>query len=110
MPKRFHLFWLLCLLIAAPAFGQSIMERLITPGPLSSAHARLESRCDSCHTSFQKTAQNSKCTACHAGVGSDVARGQRFHGKFALARSGACKTCHSEHKGRGFGLIRLDRA
>lgn len=110
MRGKLRLFWLLCLLLAAPAFGQSIMERLITPGPLTAHHARLESRCDSCHSSFQKTAQNGKCTACHAGVGSDVARGQRFHGKFAPARSGACKTCHSEHKGRGFGLIRLDRA
>ncbi len=110
MMRGLRLFWLLCLMLAAPAFGQSIVERLITPGPLSSPHARLEGRCDSCHTSFQKTAQNSKCTACHAGVGSDVARGQRFHGKFAAARSGACKTCHSEHKGRGFGLIQLNRA
>ena len=96
MPRGLRLFWLLCLLLAAPAFGQSIVERLITPGPLSSAHARLESRCDSSHTSFQKTAQNSKCTACHAGVGSAIARGPRFHGKFAPARTGGCTPCHSD--------------
>jgi Doubled CXXCH motif (Paired_CXXCH_1) len=110
MLKGLRLFWLLCLLLAAPAFGQSIMERLITPGQLSGPHARLESKCDSCHTSFQKGLQNSKCTACHAGIGSDVARSIGFHGKFTPARSGQCKTCHSEHKGRGFGLIRFDRA
>lgn len=94
----------------APAFGQSVMERLVTPGPLAAAHAALESRCDSCHTSFQKTAQNARCTACHRGVGSDIASGTRFHGKFGPARAGACKTCHSDHKGRGFALIQLNRA
>lgn len=100
---------LLFLMVAAPAFGQSIVERLITPGPLSNAHARLESRCDSCHTSFRKEAQNSKCTACHGPVGSDIAAGTGFHGRFAPARTGACKTCHTDHKGRNFALVRLDR-
>ncbi len=105
-----RLIWLLCLMLAAPLMGQTIVERLITPGPLSNAHARLESKCDSCHSSFQKTAQNNKCTACHGGVGGDIASRTRFHGKFGPARTGACKSCHSDHKGRGFGLIQLNRA
>ncbi|MDE2437297.1 MAG: cytochrome C [Sphingomonadales bacterium] len=105
-----RLLWFLALMVAAPAIGQTIMERLVTPGPLSSAHARLESRCDSCHSSFRKEAQNGRCTACHRGVGADIASGTHFHGRFGPARSGACKTCHSDHKGRGFGLIQLNRA
>jgi hypothetical protein len=109
MHRTFKFLWLLFLLFATPLMAQSIMERLITPGPLSNAHARLESRCSSCHTSFQKTAQNSRCITCHVPVGRDIAAGSGFHGKFAPARSGACKTCHSDHKGRNFGLIRLDR-
>lgn len=100
---------LLCLVLATPVLAQTVMERLVTPGPLSSAHARLESKCDSCHSSFKKEAQNGKCVSCHKGVGSDIATGSKFHGKYGPARSGSCKTCHSEHKGRGFGLIRLDR-
>jgi hypothetical protein len=110
MRHALRLFWLLCLLMATPVLAQSIMERLITPGPLSSAHARLESRCESCHSSFRKEAQNNKCTACHAGVRGDIASGTRFHGKFGPARTGTCKSCHSDHKGRGFGLIQLNRA
>jgi len=110
MRRSLRLFWLLCLLMAAPVFAQSIMERLVTPGPLSNAHAKLEAHCDSCHTSFKKEAQNIKCIACHKGIGGDVASGTRFHGKFGPARTGTCKSCHSEHKGRGVGLIRLDRA
>jgi len=109
MRRALHLVWMLCLLAATPALAQSIMERLITPGPLAAGHARLESNCNSCHSSFRKEAQNAKCTSCHKGVGSDIASRTRFHGKFVPARSGACKSCHSEHKGRGFALIRLDR-
>ncbi len=110
MRQWLRLLWLLCIVVATPVMAQTIVERLITPGPLSSAHARLESRCDSCHSSFQKTAQNSKCTACHGGVGADIASGTHFHGRFGPARSGACKSCHSDHKGRGFALIQLNRA
>ncbi len=110
MHRWWRLVWLAFLLVASPLLAQSVMERLVTPGPLSAAHARLESKCDACHTSFQKTAQNGRCTACHKGVGSDIATGTKYHGKHAPARSAACKSCHSEHKGRGFALIRLDRA
>ncbi len=110
MPRGLRLLWLLLVLLATPVGAQSIVERLITPGPLSSAHARLESRCDSCHTSFRKEAQDAKCTSCHSGIGGDIASRTRFHGKFTPARTGACKSCHSEHKGRGSALIRLDRA
>lgn len=110
LSKWLRLIWLACLVLAAPLAAQTIMERLVTPGPLSGAHARLESKCDSCHSSFRKESQNGRCAACHKGVGGDVASGTRFHGKFGPARSGACKTCHSEHKGRGFGLIQINRA
>jgi hypothetical protein len=110
MGKALRLVLLLLALLAAPVFAQSIVERLITPGPLAGAHAKLEANCSACHSSFQKTAQNGKCIACHKAVGTDIARGQGYHGKFAPARTGACKTCHSDHKGRGFGLVRLDRA
>lgn len=102
---------LLCLLglfLAGPVLAQSIMERLITPGPLSSAHARLEGNCTACHSSFRKEAQNSQCVACHKDVGGDVAAGKGYHGKFAPARSGTCRSCHNDHKGRGFAVVQLD--
>ena len=110
MTRLRSLFLLFCLLIGGPVAAQSIMERLVTPGALSAGHARLESQCDSCHTSFRKEAQNGKCLACHRGVRADIASQSRFHGKFAPARTQVCKSCHSEHKGRGFALIRLNRA
>ncbi|MDE2596052.1 MAG: cytochrome C [Sphingomonadales bacterium] len=105
-----RLLWMLAILLATPVCAQSIVERLITPGPLSNVHARLESSCDSCHSSFRKEAQNAKCNACHRGVAADIAGGTHFHGRFGPARGGACKSCHSDHKGRGFALIQLNRA
>lgn len=110
MRRSIGILWLLLLMVAAPAFGQTIIERLITPGPLASAHAKLESKCDSCHTSFRKAAQNDRCIACHRKVGADIASRRGFHGKFTPARTEACKTCHSDHKGRGYALIHFATA
>ncbi len=101
---------LLTLLFAAPLGAESIMERLITPGPLASAHAKLESKCENCHTSFKKEAQNTKCTACHRDIAADVASGKGYHGKSSSARSASCKSCHSDHQGRSFALVKLNRA
>ena len=55
MRQALRLLSLLCLLLAAQASAQSILERLVTPGLLSGAHARLEASCGSCHSSFQRS-------------------------------------------------------
>lgn len=113
--RRLLLFaWLLLAGIgfgmAAPsAVAQSIMERLVTPGPLSSPHAKLESKCSACHTSFQRATENRQCIACHAEVGRDVASAKGFHGQFAAARSQTCRSCHSEHHGREHTIVAFTR-
>ncbi|GAA4759665.1 cytochrome c3 family protein [Novosphingobium ginsenosidimutans] len=108
MRRALALLWLLCLCLATPVTAQTIMERLVTPGPLANSHAKLESNCEACHSSFRKEAQNGKCLSCHKGVASDVASGTKFHGRFGPARSSSCKSCHSDHKGRNNGLIALN--
>ncbi|MGB7654868.1 MAG: cytochrome c3 family protein [Novosphingobium sp.] len=110
MQRLQALFWLVLLCLATPVLAQTIMERLVTPGPLSNAHARLEAKCASCHSSFAKEAQNSKCLSCHKGVATDIASRTRFHGKFTPARTGTCKSCHSDHKGRANNLVQLNQA
>lgn len=102
-----RLFLLVVLAFAVPASGQSILERLVSPGPLSAPHAKLEANCNSCHESFSKASQNGKCLACHKDIASDVRAGSGYHGKYGNARTWSCKACHSDHKGRGFGLIRF---
>lgn len=104
---------LLCLVLlwsmASPLLSQSVIERLITPGPLSTAHAKLEANCASCHVSFSKAAQSDKCLACHKPIGADIVRSQGFHGHYGPARTGDCKSCHTEHKGRGFAIAAFDK-
>lgn len=95
--------------VTAPASAQSIVERLITPGPLSRAHADLESDCDSCHTSFQRGAENGQCIDCHEEVGRDISRQRGFHGRYGRARTQSCRSCHSEHHGRGHQLVSFNR-
>lgn len=68
MRRALTIVWLVLLAAATPVAAQSILERLITPGPLAAGHAKLESNCDSCHSSFRKEAQNGKCLACHKGI------------------------------------------
>lgn len=109
MRRFWFLFWAVLATASAPLMAQSIVERLITPGPLSAPHAKLEARCDSCHASFRKDAQGGKCNACHKAIGADIASRSHFHGKHGPARTQDCKSCHTEHKGRGLALIRFNR-
>lgn len=104
---RLLVFWL-ALSNALPAHAQSVMERLVTPGPLSAAHAKLESNCAACHESFSKASQNARCLSCHKGIASDLKASAGYHGKFQPARSAQCKACHSDHKGRGYALVRFN--
>jgi Cytochrome c7 and related cytochrome c len=109
MRGLFRLFAVLAFLLGAEVSAQTIMEKLITPGPLSTPHARFEPTCNACHVNFSREAQNAKCLTCHKGIASDVSAGAGFHGKFGNARAQPCKVCHSDHKGRGFSLIRFTR-
>jgi hypothetical protein len=83
------------------------MEGLVTPGPLSAAHAKLEANCGACHESFSRGAQNSKCVTCHKTVADDVRARTGFHGK-TNAGAQPCKSCHSDHQGRGFALVKFN--
>ncbi len=72
--------------------------QLLSPGPLSRAHASLEgdTHCSSCHSSGKRVDQNA-CFKCHTELGSRVAAGQGLHGA-AIPRQ-PCEQCHVEHLG-----------
>jgi hypothetical protein len=109
--------WLAALLVLLGVLGgsggasaQTLMERLVTPGPLASPHARLEDNCSSCHVSFERAGQNTRCLDCHDEIRADISGRRKFHGRYAQARTGTCSTCHSDHLGRNFNLITFNRA
>ena len=41
-----------------PANATTVFEKLLMPGELSTAHAKLEEKCEACHKPFSKEAQD----------------------------------------------------
>ncbi|HET6304655.1 MAG TPA: cytochrome c3 family protein [Myxococcota bacterium] len=79
---------------------------VVSPGALARAHADLEGvrSCTSCHAGLSGT-PDAKCLACHEDVGERMKAKLGVHGDF----TGACSTCHAEHRGEDAGLLGLDR-
>lgn len=99
----FYLALLLCAPLATQAQG---IESIINPGKLIQGHAKLEDECKQCHTKFDRKAQDGLCMDCHKDVGADVRTKNGFHGK---SKPQACRTCHTDHKGRDARIIDLDK-
>lgn len=79
--------------------------QLLSPGPLSSDHARLEgdAHCNDCHTAGRGVSTQG-CLHCHAPVAARIRAGQGLHGREYRGRS--CGECHVEHLGRRAAQIR----
>ena len=76
----------------------------LSPGELATAHAKLEglSNCTQCHE-LGKHISNGKCLDCHNEIRTRVEIQAGYH---ATVRDSACVTCHSDHNGRNFEMIR----
>lgn len=81
------------------------------PGPLSKAHADLESDCSKCHAPFKREAQTKLCLECHdhANIAADLRGKTGFHGRATAVATSDCRSCHREHKGREADIVGLDR-
>lgn len=75
-------------------FDVPFWQRQVSPGPLSPAHASLETKCAACHTPVQ-SADDTKCIGCHV---NNTALLQRQPTAFH-ATIRACSRCHLEHQG-----------
>ena len=94
--------------IGATVVAQTMLEKLVSPGPLSRAHAGIEVDCGACHKAFSPAAENGQCLACHMPVASDIRRRAGFHGKAGTVARGACRDCHTEHAGRAKAIAAFD--
>lgn len=96
----------LCSLWGAAARAQGNLESVLAPGKLSQAHAKFDEDCKACHVRFDRNAQDRLCADCHKDVGQDLRSKSGLHGRMAQQ---ACKTCHTEHKGREFPIAGFDK-
>ncbi|MBE0642374.1 MAG: cytochrome c3 family protein [Bacteroidales bacterium] len=99
---RYPVWLLLWMLGNAPATAQ------ISPGPLSEVHAHLEgmSNCTKCHSLGNKVT-NEKCLACHTAIRDRVEQNKGYHSS-APVKGKMCYSCHNDHHGRKFQIIRFD--
>jgi nitrate/TMAO reductase-like tetraheme cytochrome c subunit len=81
----------------------------ISPGELSKAHSHLEgiSNCTKCHI-LGKKVSNQKCLDCHTELKSRIDAQKGFHASSTI-KGKECVTCHSDHHGLNFQIVRFDK-
>jgi hypothetical protein len=92
---------------APPSFAQSegLLNKLLAPGPLISAHKDLEgSDCLKCHDAG-KGVPNAKCMECHKEISAKVNKKSGYHGLMV----DSCINCHHDHKGRDFDSVGVNK-
>ncbi len=90
-------------LFHVPAFAQ------ISPGDLAKPHAHLEGMlsCTKCHVLGDKVS-NEKCLDCHKELKSRIDQKKGYHASTEVAGKD-CFSCHSDHHGRNFEIVRFDQ-
>lgn len=80
----------------------------LSPGDLSNAHAKLEgvSNCTQCHVLGDKVS-NDKCLECHKEIKSLLDKKAGYHASKDV-KGKDCASCHSDHHGRKFEMVRFD--
>jgi hypothetical protein len=63
-------------------------------------------KCTQCHTLGAKVS-NSKCLACHTEIKERIDRQKGYHASIAV-KGKECVSCHNDHHGRKFQIIRFD--
>ena len=96
------------LIIALIVFWVNSVYSQISPGDLARPHAQLEGMlsCTKCHVLGDKVS-NEKCLDCHKEIKTRVDQKKGFHSSTEV-KGKDCFSCHSDHHGRNFEIIRFD--
>jgi hypothetical protein len=89
----------------AMAAGAQSLEGVLMPGKVIAGHVKVEEQCEKCHVKFDKTAQDRLCLDCHKEVARDLREKHGLHGRLAPQ---ACRTCHTDHKGREMNIAPIE--
>jgi Cytochrome c7 and related cytochrome c len=92
-------------LFAAATTVHAQLGALVSPGPLSRAHASLEGvkNCEKCHEAGRRVTAE-RCLVCHLPIAQRIAQKRGVHRNVTTA----CVTCHVEHAGRDGELRPFD--
>ena len=104
------LLLVLCAWLFTPAVHAANIEKLIMPGPVSKAHAKIEGECSNCHDRANRERQTALCLDCHKDTAADINTKTRYHGRMPQAATGQCRGCHTEHLGRDADINKLNQA
>lgn len=93
--------------LAALATPRAAQGQLVSPGKLSAPHATLEgmTNCTKCHDLGKRGVSEPKCLSCHGDLGRRIEEKKGLHASYS---GRTCATCHKEHFGADFALVRFD--
>jgi hypothetical protein len=81
--------------------------QLLSPGKLAEPHAELEGlrNCTSCHQLGKPGVSAERCLSCHEEVAVRMNGRRGYHASLPVQD---CASCHQDHLGEGFALVRFD--
>jgi hypothetical protein len=106
MPRLWVRLATAALLVAASSAAPAqTIESVLRPGDVIAGHAKWEEDCAQCHVRFDRAAQDRLCMDCHKDVGQDMRERTGYHGRL---KPQACRSCHTDHKGRDARIAEFD--
>lgn len=101
--------WVKCILISVILLASLDVTGQLSPGELTRSHADLEGirNCTKCHVLGDKVS-NDKCLECHKDLRSRIQSRKGYHASREV-KGKECASCHSEHHGRSFEMVRFDQ-
>ncbi|MBL4711446.1 MAG: cytochrome C [Gammaproteobacteria bacterium] len=87
-----------------------LFESILMPGPVITAHEKLENNCDQCHDTSSKVKQGQLCVKCHThkNILKDMTKNTGFHGRLPQSTVNDCQHCHTDHEGRNAKIVLLN--
>ena len=84
-----------------------LRAQLLSPGRLAGPHAELEGlrNCTSCHRLGKSGVSAERCLSCHEEIDVRMDAGRGYH---ATLPDADCASCHQDHLGEDFELVRFD--
>lgn len=97
------------IIIIFGCFFVSLSSAQISPGKLTKAHTDLEGigNCTQCHELGAKISEQ-KCLSCHQPLKTRISQNKGFHVSKDV-KGKQCISCHSEHHGLNFEMVRFDK-